>query len=246
MQFDKSSVREILDPLVRHKEEASKEAIQSSPVIFSLPSHTNDGTVKSDQLLSKNTSTSGANVISDIYIDPGFKSGTLSTVAGGMDDVYIDPVFEKPYINRATADLSKSKGANNHTGPVDRFEANPILNSKSEGLHRAGSFLTPLDEKVSSVSNQRLLPVAKAANKTVDAIELNDILEDLHVGDMDNSTIHTRVARRDIDMMFCSPDNYSPDRSLRVLETTKFRAASFGELSDIPEVSDWFYVHSSS
>ena len=238
MQFDKSSAKEVVDPLAKHKEDAlmdTNEITGSKIAIIAPvsppPDTALDGTVKiAPRLGDRASSMTDAN--SDIYVDPAFK---------GVDmDVYIDPMFaKKPPITQA--DIPKVMGQihqSSRTSAEVQCAPKPALNNRGTGVHLNGSFLTPLDEKVSSDNNNpRLLPISKAANKTVEAIELNDILEDLHVSDVDNSTIHTRVARRDIDLMFCSPDNtYSPDRSLRVLETTKFRTASFGELSDIPEV----------
>ena len=243
MQFDKSSAKEVVDPLAKHKEEALQDTneIAGSKIAIiapvSLPPHTAlDGAVKIASRLRERASNM-ADINSDIYVDSAFKG----SASQGVDmDVYIDPMFaKKPPITQA--DIPKVKGQihqSSRTSAELQYAPKPALNSRGTGVHLNGSFLTPLDVKVSSDnSNPRLLPISKAANKTVEAIELNDILEDLHVSDVDNSTIHTRVARRDIDLMFCSPDNtYSPDRSLRVLETTKFRTASFGELSDIPEV----------
>ena len=114
------------------------------------------------------------------------------------------------------------------TNSSDIYVEKKILNDRRTSI-------SPVSAAPEGVGTSRQ-PGAKALNRTADAVDLNNLLDDLYVGDADNSTIHTRVARRDIDQMFCSPDTFSPDRSIRVFENTKFRAASFGELSDIPEV----------
>ena len=131
-----------------------------------------------------------------------------------IPDIYVDPAFNN----------KDSRG----TKSSDIYVKKKILNDRRTSI-------SPVSAAPEGVGTSRQ-PGAKALNRTADAVDLNNLLDDLYVGDADNSTIHTRVARRDIDQMFCSPDTFSPDRSIRVFENTKFRAASFGELSDIPEV----------
>jgi hypothetical protein len=86
---------------------------------------------------------------------------------------------------------------------------------------------------------KRPLHSSTVCDKTVEAIELNNLLNEIGISDMDDSTINTRVARKEIDDMFCSPgDNSSPIHRSRFTRynSDKFRALSIGELSDIREV----------
>lgn len=77
-------------------------------------------------------------------------------------------------------------------------------------------------------------PASAALNQTVDAAELNNLLDEMGVRDGDDSTINTRVARKDIDSMFCSPsdDRLSPARG-RFRGSLDFSITGFSDIRHV-------------
>lgn len=110
------------------------------------------------------------------------------------------------------------------------------LVSKTAVLTKAPAYSVTMDDEASKEQGA-------AGNRTVEAIELNNLLNEIGVYDHDDSTINTRLARKDIDEMFCSPDMKKSLASLNRsyvatahTEAAKTRTLSIGDLSNIREV----------
>ena len=83
---------------------------------------------------------------------------------------------------------------------------------------------------------------SEAGNRTAEAFEINDLLNDIGILDAGDGTINTRLARRDIDSMFFSPEKEDEDYAesahspLRPMQYKHRGLSNLAELSDIHEV----------